>query len=157
MSLLSPDVRDLVGPHGCGAVALAVGIGCAGIPFSSETTPRVCCLRWSLMQLRLDGGLGLVAGFAADASEARVVEFSVSCPACDLGAAVRHVLDESRMPFHTWSVWPQSDPPLPCKGVEADCMCDKFSGLDRTILPRGGGDSEASFGKRDRDWPSDFV
>ena len=36
MSLLSPDVARLVGPHGCGAVAL--GIGCAGILFSSETT-----------------------------------------------------------------------------------------------------------------------
>ena len=49
MFLLSPNVRHLVGPHGCGAVALAVGTGCAGIPFSSETTLRAVATQFGAM------------------------------------------------------------------------------------------------------------
>lgn len=38
MSLLSPDVMQLIGQYGYGAVALAVGIESVGVPFPGETT-----------------------------------------------------------------------------------------------------------------------
>ncbi len=37
MSLLSPDVTQMIGQYGYGAVALAVGIESIGIPFPGET------------------------------------------------------------------------------------------------------------------------
>lgn len=65
MSLLSPDVTHLVGPCGCGAVALAVGIGCAGIPFSSETTLRAVATHAGAMHGPSVAGMIAAAAFGA--------------------------------------------------------------------------------------------
>jgi len=65
MSLLSPDVTHLVGPYGCGAVALAVGIGCAGILFSSETTLRAVATHAGAMHGPGVAGMIAAAAFGA--------------------------------------------------------------------------------------------